>query len=91
MKYLCVLDTELANQLTSSGARVLQKRKDVNGYWVWTFDTNAIPFDISDAVQSGKAFFSTAMRIAFQHDPRSAASQNKEVTNIERPLKEAWY
>lgn len=65
MKYLCVLDVDLAGKLNLNGAHMLQKTKDVKGYHIWVFDANMIPFDISDAVQRGEAFFSTTMRIAF--------------------------
>ena len=65
MKYCCVLDVDLAGKLNLNGARMLRKTQDINGYHVWIFDADTIPFDIGDAVQRGEAYFSTTMSIVF--------------------------
>lgn len=65
MRCLCVTDADFAEKLAKSGAVMLQKKRDINGADAWFFDVSKVSFDIGDAVQGGKAFFSDRVSIAF--------------------------
>lgn len=68
MKYLYVVNAELATMLLDAGQRVLQQTFDIEQKPIWVFEYNpdcAACFDINDTSVRGACFVSDRLTMRF--------------------------